>query len=61
MFGEIISGALGYAGTQDTNAANEAIATARNEFESEEAAKARDFSANEALQARRFGSIEARS
>ncbi len=59
MLGGLISGGLGYLGVKDTNKSNEGIANARNQFEAEEALKARDFSAEQALLNREFTSKEA--
>lgn len=54
MFGEIVSGALGYLGAADTNRANAKISNARNLMEVEEARKARMFSRDQALLNRQF-------
>lgn len=48
LAGASISGLLGHKGVQDTNKANERIASARNAMEVEEAQKSRDFSASQA-------------
>jgi hypothetical protein len=45
IIGGLTGAKYGYEGTKQTNAANERIASARNQFEMEEASKARDFSA----------------
>lgn len=50
----VATGGLGYLGVKDTNATNQAIATARNEFEAEEALKAREFSSDQATILRRW-------
>lgn len=52
--GAALSGGLGYLGVRETNESNEAIASARNAMEIEEAAKARDFSAEQAQINREF-------
>lgn len=52
MFDSLITGGLGFLGVQDTNQANQNIASARNVFEREEAEKARQFSSEEALKQR---------
>jgi hypothetical protein len=68
---DIVSGVLGYKGQKDANIANRDIASARNQFEKDEAAKARIFSRNifhegnvfekqEAEIARRFSRDEAK-
>lgn len=58
MFGEIVSGFLGYEGTKDTNDANQQVASARNAFEAEEAKKARNFSEWESQKKRMFDAGE---
>jgi hypothetical protein len=57
--GDIVGGIVGYKGVEDTNRANERIASARNKFEAEEALKARDFSAAEAEKSRFFNQAQA--
>jgi hypothetical protein len=56
MFGGAL---LGFGGGSQTNAANEAIATARNEHESKEAQLARDFIADQTTSAQSFNADQA--
>jgi hypothetical protein len=51
---------IGYKGVKDTNDQNAAIAQARNEFEAEEALKARQFSASQSALTRSFNSGQAK-
>lgn len=57
--GAALGGLLGNKGSRDTNTANAQIASARNAFEEQEAAKSRDWSANESATNRQFTSAEA--